>query len=54
MSRGVGLQTIFLGCLALLVVEAVGCILLGRADRVRLARNEAFPTLSNISEPSPV
>jgi AAHS family 4-hydroxybenzoate transporter-like MFS transporter len=54
MSRGVALQTIFLGCLALLVLEAVGCILLGRADRVRLARNDAFPALSNISEPSPV
>jgi MFS transporter, AAHS family, 4-hydroxybenzoate transporter len=54
MSRGVGLQTIFLGCLALLVLEAVGCILLGRADRVRLARNDAFPALSNVSEASPV
>jgi MFS transporter, AAHS family, 4-hydroxybenzoate transporter len=54
MSRGVALQTIFLGCLALLVLEAVGCILLGRADRVRLARNDAFPALSTISEPSPV
>jgi AAHS family 4-hydroxybenzoate transporter-like MFS transporter len=54
MSRGVSLQTIFLGCLALLAVEAVGCVLLGRADRVRLARNDAFPALSNISEISPV
>jgi MFS transporter, AAHS family, 4-hydroxybenzoate transporter len=54
MSRGVGLQTIFLGCLALLAVEAVGCILLGRADRARLARNDAYPALSNISEVSPV
>jgi MFS transporter, AAHS family, 4-hydroxybenzoate transporter len=53
MSRGVSLQMIFLGCLAVLVPEAVGCILLGRADQVRFAQKDAFPALADASEISP-